>query len=63
MIAPVKIDNINIKQECDTEQCGVFYRNYEKNMEIDINFGCYSFPEADNDVKMKVISEENNNGN
>ena len=37
--------NINIKQECDTEQCGVFYRNYEKNMEIDIKFGCYSFPE------------------
>lgn len=57
MIAPVKIDNINIKQECDTEQYGVFYRNHEKNMEIDINFGCYSFPEGDNDVKMKVISE------
>ena len=27
-------------------------------MEIDINFGCYSFPEIDSDVKMKVISEE-----
>lgn len=58
MIVPVKINTININQTHKTEQCGVFFMDYNRNMEIDINFGCWSFPEIDSDIKMKVISEE-----